>query len=121
MEGKMNNVLLGSKLKKLRINTGMKLKELTGLLGVEQSTISGYENGKSAPSIEVLYGYRRVFNVDLNWLLDEESEKNIILTALNRKDSKMVRQFQTFSEDEKSPVRQIINVIFNSHLNNDKE
>ncbi len=99
----------------------MKLKELAERLGVTSTTVSGYENGNNFPSIEVLYRYKDVFNVDLNWLLSSDTDRNIMLMDLNQKDQEMIRQFQTFSEDEKSPIRHIVKLTYDNHFKNEME
>ncbi len=119
MQNKMNPELLGSRLRWLRIKAGMTMKELAEKLHVTTSAIYGYERGKNYPSIDVLCGYQRVFNADLNWLLSTDTDGNIVRLSLNQKDKEMIRQFQTFSEDEKTPIRHIVKLTYDNHFRND--
>lgn len=54
--------------KELRTNAGLTQQELSKSLGVSQSTITMWENGKRQPDIETLEGIADYFNVDMNYL-----------------------------------------------------
>lgn len=119
---KMKAVSLGTKLRRLRNKADMTQRQLAEKLDVKSSTISDYENDRSVPSTEVLCRYKDVLNADLNWVMGTDTEVNTVLTALNRKDREMIRQFQACSEDEKSVVRQVTKVLYDRHVHyNDPE
>ena len=61
--------------KYLRKREGLTQKELAKGLGVAESTISMYENGKREPEFEMMETIVDYFNVDMNFLLGVESTK----------------------------------------------
>lgn len=62
-------------LRELRKARGITMKELGDMLGVSESTISLYENGKREPSYELLLKIAEFFNVSVDYLLRGEDKK----------------------------------------------
>lgn len=62
-------VLLGDKIKTLRVSRNMTQSELAKKLSVTKSTISSYENDSRLPSYEVLIKISVLFNVTIDSLL----------------------------------------------------
>ena len=59
----------GDKLKrknliKFRIDLGLKSKEVADKLGITRTKYSNIENGKVEPSMELLYKFKEVFDID---------------------------------------------------------
>ena len=63
------------KLRELRKNKGITMKELGKLVGVSEAAISQYETGKRQMSNEVLLRLGEFFDVSVGYLLGVESEK----------------------------------------------
>ncbi len=57
------------KLKELRKEKGISLKELGSIVGVAESTMSLYENGKRQPDYETLLRLAEYFDVTVDYLL----------------------------------------------------
>lgn len=55
-------------LKNLRVESGLKQKELADKLGIGQSTIVGYEKGLHEATAEILSRYANFFNVSMDYL-----------------------------------------------------
>ena len=66
-------VNLGSRLKDVRLRSGMSLREVARQLGVSPSFISQMENGKSQPSVATLYSMAQLLNVSIDELFQEKS------------------------------------------------
>src|SRR3954470_24391292 len=64
---------LGGRLKELRQQAGLSLRELARQADVSPSLISQIENGKSRPSVSTLYTLARLLNVPVNELFDATS------------------------------------------------
>jgi transcriptional regulator with XRE-family HTH domain len=64
---------LGARLKELRQNAGLSLRELARQADVSPSLISQIENGKSRPSVSTLYSFARLLNVAVDEMFDVES------------------------------------------------
>lgn len=65
---------LGERLKRLRQEAGLSLKEFGQLAGVAPSTVQKIENGKMVPSILVLMKITRGLNRSLNYFLEDSEE-----------------------------------------------
>ncbi|MBQ5683006.1 MAG: helix-turn-helix transcriptional regulator [Peptococcaceae bacterium] len=73
---------LGNKLKTLRIQRQMTLKDVACRVGVSKSIISAYENGSRRPSYEMLIKLARLFDVTTDYLLGLEQKKQLDLSGL---------------------------------------
>src|SRR6056297_1663901 len=62
------------KLKKVREETGLSQKDLAEKLGIGPVTMNRIEKGSQPPDSQVLITLRRLFGVDLNWLLIDDSD-----------------------------------------------
>lgn len=63
---------LGARLKELRQQAGLSLRELARQADVSPSLVSQIENGKSRPSVSTLYTFARLLNVAVDELFDAE-------------------------------------------------
>src|SRR3954470_19322210 len=63
---------LGGRLKELRQEAGLSLRELARQADVSPSLVSQIENGKSRPSVSTLYTFARLLNVPVDVLFDAE-------------------------------------------------
>lgn len=66
-----NQVKIGDKLRKLRVNKGYSQESMAETLQISQKTYSNMENDKSSISIENLKKIAEEFNVDLLELLSD--------------------------------------------------
>jgi transcriptional regulator with XRE-family HTH domain len=66
-------VNLGSRLKDVRLRSGMSLREVARQLGVSPSFISQMENGKSQPSVATLYSMAQLLGVSIDELFAQEA------------------------------------------------
>ncbi|MGI6663919.1 MAG: LexA family protein [Christensenellaceae bacterium] len=62
------------KLRELRKEKGMTMKELGAAFGMSESVISIYETGKRMPDVKTLQDFASYFGVSLNYLLGETEE-----------------------------------------------
>lgn len=63
------------KLRELRKNCGLTMKELGAEIGVAESTISQYETGKRQPDYETLLKLGEFFGVSVDFLLTGDESK----------------------------------------------
>lgn len=66
------------KLKELRKAKGISLKELGSIVGVAESTMSLYENGKRQPDYETLLKLAEFFGVTVDYLLRGSNESECL-------------------------------------------
>ncbi len=60
-------------LRKLRKSANLTMKELGDIIGVSESTISLYENGKREPDFTILKNISNYFNVTIDYLLGNDN------------------------------------------------
>ena len=89
----------GTKLTKLRKKEGLSQEELGEKLNVTRQTISKWELGQSKPDTDKLKEICNLFNVDMNTLVDEETE--LKGTEIKNKTNKI-------SVDEPKPRRWLL-------------
>jgi transcriptional regulator with XRE-family HTH domain len=67
-------------LKALRKANGLNMKELGSKVGLSESTISLYENGKRQPDNETMLKFADFFGVSVDYLLGRQEEPTPTLT-----------------------------------------
>ncbi len=89
-------VLLGEKLKKLRIDRRLNQSHLAEMMGLATSAISSYESCSRRPSYEILIKYARIFHVSTDYF-SESNGRTIwifpISTAKKRRSSYRSSQY----------------------------
>ncbi len=83
-------MLIGEKIKILRVNAKMSQRELADRLKIAKSVISFYESGDRCPSYDVLIRIAEIFNVTTDYLLDIERGRMIDVTGLADEDVAVV-------------------------------
>jgi len=58
-----------SRLKKARMNTGFTQRDIQKETGIKQSTLAGYETGRTQPDIETLGILAEFYEVSTDWLI----------------------------------------------------
>lgn len=66
---------LGEKIKYLRKSKGISQEELALMLKINRNYLSRIETGKSEPTSSILKHTAEIFNIDLNSLLDINTDK----------------------------------------------
>lgn len=73
----MNQEKIGKYISELRKSKGLTQVELADMLGVTFQAVSKWERGKNTPDIAVLKDISRIFNVDIDDILNGETKKKI--------------------------------------------
>jgi transcriptional regulator with XRE-family HTH domain/quercetin dioxygenase-like cupin family protein len=92
---------LGRRLKAIRQQAGVSLRELARQADVSPSLVSQIENGKSQPSVATLYAVSRLLNVSVDELF--EDEPTAVASASKRSASNGSRVLNG-SDDRMDPV-----------------
>lgn len=74
------------KIKSLRIEKGLKQKEVAKILGVSETCYAGYEQGYREPDFKTLKKLVIIFDVSADYLLgleDETGEKTYVNNSFN--------------------------------------
>ena len=70
----MNQEKIGQFIKKIRQENKLTQKELADKLGVTYQAVSKWENGKNVPDISIIKEISKMFNVDIDEILDGEKK-----------------------------------------------
>ena len=87
------------RLKEARLACCLTQNELAERVGIVNSTIAGYEIGRSEPDMEKLSRIMKVLKVDANFLLqDEMSEESTPQPPLTGPETELLRTFRGLNE-----------------------
>lgn len=81
----------GSRLKELRIQSGLTQKQLGNQIGVSKSVISFYERNDRCPSPDTLIRLSSVFHISADYLLGIERTQVIDISGLTPEDETVIR------------------------------
>ena len=70
----------GERLKGLRLSHDLKQSELADILGISSSAVGSYERCERQPAYELLQKYADYFNVSIDFMLCNSSEKATVET-----------------------------------------
>ena len=71
----MDQEKVGSFIKKIRKDNKLTQKELANKLGVTYQAVSKWENGKNIPDIAIIKEISKLFNIDIDEILDGEKKE----------------------------------------------
>lgn len=74
---------LAGRLKELRIQNKLTQKQVSELLGISPSIISGYETGERTPSTEILLSLSYLYKCSTDYLLGKSNDMPTILLDTN--------------------------------------
>ena len=75
--------IFAKRIKELRQDSGLSQKELSYILNIERTTLTGYETGRRMPDVEMLCDIADYFHVSVDFLLGHNGETNC--TSYNQK------------------------------------
>ena len=89
-----------NKIRALRKIHGMTMKELGNLVGLSESTISLYENGKREPDLETLQHFADIFHVSVDYILGRDvAESNPPTDSVESQRDKAIRILKSLSDE----------------------
>ena len=91
-------------LKLIREQKGHTQLNLGMHIGVQQETISAYENGKAMPTAETLMKLAEHFGCSTDYLLDLTEIKTPLVDNLSADEASLVADFRSLSDDSKNKV-----------------
>ncbi len=87
-------------LKELRKQNGSTQISLAKFLGIDQTTYSGYETGKSNPDINTLIKIADYFDVSLDYLCGRQNKNLIFADSLSDKKKELINMIKELNDDE---------------------
>lgn len=112
-----------NRIAELRERAGIRQVDFAKKLNVAQSTVSGWENGKSEPSIDMLRKMASLLNVSVDELIGKEIEKKYLEeyyidpSGQTFSASHLAIFFDNLPDIEKLRVVQMLKVIYGEKLN----
>ena len=103
----MKNV--GKRLKALRESIGISQAKMAEAIGSTQSSINRYENGQSAPPVEVFCRYADYFDVSLDYIFARTDKPQGEIYEFKPKGTPECEEMRRFIEmcfDPKSPMNE---------------
>ncbi len=114
---------LQDRIKKVRKDNGLNQLEFGKRIGLSESAICNYENGRREASEQSIKSICREFNINYEWLKNEEGpekpdeELDVLIETfrrtynLNETDIKIIKAYILLSESEKEAFRTFIEKI----------
>ncbi|MEX1376218.1 MAG: helix-turn-helix transcriptional regulator [Eubacteriales bacterium] len=95
-------------LRKIRKENGMTMKDLADKIGVSESAISQYENGKRQPGFETLKELSGIFNVSVDYLLDIDSGNEY---SISKQERELLEIYKKAKQSDKAHVNALAKAI----------
>lgn len=104
-----------NKIRRLRVEHGWTQEELGEMLNVHKAAVSKYENERAFPSNEVLKALSSIFNVSIDYLLDNEN--NVIKEEYQFTSDQihLLKKIDSLSADGKKLLKILIESLTVSH------
>mgnify|MGYP000167032637 CR=1 FL=1 len=87
-----------SRLREARKNAGLTQTELGNMVGCAKTTITGYETGKSEPSMAMLSNIMHALNVDANFIFQDEVREHHESHATPSEMDSLVKPYRALDE-----------------------
>ena len=110
-----------NRIRELRRERSLTMKELGALLGLSESAISQYENGKRQPDNETLLRLSEIFGETVGYILGAEERRAIDSSAQEKapdgRADERFRKFYDLSERDQKAVESLIDSLLASQDN----
>lgn len=95
-------MIIGKRIKELRIKKGLSQQELGTILGVTKVSICGYESGSRIPNLELFEKMADLFGVSADYLLGREmvirdTNTRQYVGAISQDDIDLITEFRHYS------------------------
>lgn len=104
----LNNRL--SAIRELRKKQNLSMKELGALIGVSESTISLYENGKRQPDYDTLIKISNYFNVSLDYLLGQNRDLVDTKDTLSLDEKQLIKKYRLLDTYGQKAVNHMLDI-----------
>lgn len=131
----MKDYSIGESLRKVRKEHNLKQKDIAEAIGIDRSTYSFYETGKTNPPIETMCALAKIYNVTIGYLIGKEANNpelrvraNAVSSAvdpialLNEDEQKLLIYYRLAQENSKKEILdEVIRKCRNDAENKDAE
>ncbi len=118
---------IGQRIRYARKMSKLSLTDVKEMTGLSTGNLSELENDKFAPSANALISFRKVFNVNVDWILTGqppmalskcESVKEEQSLYLSEKEKKLIETYRILKEERRQDIQGYINVV--THCQNEE-
>lgn len=106
-----------NRIKQLREEKKMTQVRLSIELGVTQVTVSGYEIGKSLPSVSILLKMSELFGVSCDYILGVSEIRTIMKGIKSDSDIELVSEYNTLTPMEQNMVKAYMQALKDRRMN----
>lgn len=96
----------GKRLRKSRKDKKLTQTDVANILGIDDTTISKYENDKSEPDNLTTSRLAKLYGVKVSWLLgNEEAEEEI---PLSDEENELLESFKKLNDEDQDYIMQMV-------------
>ncbi len=105
--------LIGPKLRHCRTNCGLSQQQVATALGIDRTTYTYYESGRSQPPLKTLTKLSSIFRVDISALLPQEDKDTLSDTeianinpiySLTKDEQNLIVYYRLLSNKDKADI-----------------
>lgn len=108
----MKKYKLGDLLRYYRSRSNLTQQQVSDLMGINRTTYTYYETGKSEPSIDNLYKLTKIFGITYDDLLPTDSNKNVnpeksdeTIYNLTKEEQQILLYYRVLSNEDKNKLK----------------
>lgn len=112
----MKRISVDESLKAVRKKYNLRQREIAEALGIDRSTYSFYETGKTNPPLNVIFGLAKIYNVNIGYILGKESQMPEIkpyegvsagvdpIAYLSKDEQQLLMHYRVADEEKKAEI-----------------
>lgn len=127
----MKDYSVGESLRIVRKEHNLKQKDIADAIGIDRSTYSFYETGKTNPTIETMCALAKIYNVTIGYLIGKEANNPELRERANsvragtdpiamlKKDEQLLLMYYRLAQEESK--KKILDTVMNTGREEDKK
>lgn len=108
---------IGEILKNSREDLDLTQVEVMNITGINNKTLSGYENGVSEPDLETFSQLLNLYNLSADDILDIKKNKDKITISLTPAEHKLITYFRMLSEERRNDLTVMLKALADKENN----
>lgn len=106
---------IAQKLKDIRRAKKLEQKYVAAQIGITESKLGHYENGRAEPDIDTLYRLSKFYDVSLDdWLNLNDLNEQMVITQNDEK--LLIKKYRELPDDTKEDICDYVSMKYNKHL-----
>lgn len=120
-------VAIMKNIKDFRTTNNISQQTIAKILGIERSTYSSWETGRSTPNTAQLIMLAQIYNVSVEKMVSDNAPfalssgkgtffSDTYLSALNEEEKEVILKYRLLNEETKDKINELLNKQQNGHL-----